>query len=76
MQKYKVTISEKTFWEIFAAFNFSFVLLAAQVNRKIKSGIKFSGRCDQATCTFACLLMKQRIPLCQNDGKTLGFCFC
>ena len=26
----------KTFWEIFAAFNFSIVLLAAQVNRKIE----------------------------------------
>ena len=34
----------KTFSGIFAMFNFSIVLLAAQVNRKIESHIEFSGR--------------------------------
>ena len=37
----------KTFWEIFATFNFFIVLLAAQINRKIESDIDFSGTCDQ-----------------------------
>ena len=47
----------KTFWDIFATFNFVIVLLAAQVNRKIESNIEFSGRRDQVTA--ACLLAKQ-----------------
>ena len=47
----------KTFWEIFATFNFVIVLLDSQVNRKIESDIEFSGRRDQGTA--ACLFAKQ-----------------
>ena len=50
----------KTFWEIFATFSFSIVLLAAQVNRKIGSVVEFSSR--------------QRIHLCQNVVRH-QFCF-
>ena len=57
-------------------FNFSIVLLAAQVNRKIKSVVEFSGHCYQVTLHVYSQVMKQRIHLCQNDGKTPGFCFC
>ena len=41
----------KIFWEIFAMFNFSIIIvvLAAQVNCKIKSDIEFSGHRDQVT---------------------------
>ena len=48
--------SAKTFCEIFATFNFVIVLLAIQVNRKIKSDIEFSSHLDQVTA--ACLLAK------------------
>ena len=34
---------------MYATFNFSIVLFAAQVNRKIESDIEFSGSCDQVT---------------------------
>ena len=43
----------KTFCEIFATFKFVIVLLAAQVNRKIESDIKFSGCRDQVTAVTA-----------------------
>ena len=59
----------KTFWEIFATFKFSIVLLAAHVNRKIESDMEFSGRRDQVT-----LCVYSRSKGCQNDGKTPG-CF-
>ena len=44
-----VNISEKHFGKFFASFNFSIVLLAAQVNREIESDIIVSGRRDQVT---------------------------
>ena len=62
----------KTFWEIFDRFNISIVLLASQVNRKIESDIEFSRSRFRVTLH---ILAKQRIHLCQNDGKTPGFCF-
>ena len=37
------------FWEIFATFNFSIVLLPARVHRKIESDIEFSGHREQVT---------------------------
>ena len=55
-REYKSYHQRKTFWKIFATFNFVIVLLAAQVNRKIESDIEFSGRRDQVTA--ACLLAK------------------
>ena len=47
----------KTFCEVFTTFQFLIVLLAAQVNRKIESDIKFSGPPVQVTAV--CLLAKQ-----------------
>ena len=49
---------QKTFCGIFATFKFVIVLMAAQVNRKIESDIKFSGHCDQVTAASV-----------SNDGK-------
>ena len=60
----------KTFWEIFATFNFVLVILAAQVNRKIESDFAFSGRRDQVTT--ACLLAKLW-SICVKWWRVIGF---
>ena len=57
----------KTCCKIFATFKFVIVLLAAQVNRKIESDIKFSGRHVNSQNSEASV---------SNDGKIPGFCFC
>ena len=40
-------VPRKTFWKIFATFNLSIVLLAAQVNRKMESDINSGAACDR-----------------------------
>ena len=55
-------------------FNFSAVLLAAQVNRKIESDIEFSGHRDHVTLH---VFLRNKGYICvKMMGKTPGFCFC
>ena len=48
-REYQKLSSAKNILEIFAMFNFTIVLLAAQVNRKIESDVDFSGRRGQVS---------------------------
>ena len=74
-EKYKRLASAKNILGDFATFNFSIVVLAAQVNRKIESDIEFTGHRDQVTCHVYSRKKGYKF-LCQNDAKTPGFCFC
>ena len=60
---------QKTFWEIFAAFNFSIVCTSKLQNRKWHQ-IQWAQR--SSYIELVCLIAKQMIHLCQNDEGYLS----